>query len=242
MTRLLPFALALGLAGAAHADYGKLRWGASVQQVRKALGKRVKVRAADDLGAAGFERRALARVREEDARHAKAQGKQAWRAFRRLKRERPRITAHQYWVEIAGLTARVELHFYTHKLYSVVVRVLYQADQKAAAGQILDLLVEKYGDPEPAANGSDAGPGDRAEVTWDGRAERVVLHKRVVTADAPGLLRISYQGHAVGRMAEGHLAALRKRLDAADAARALRDEAKQSAQDTAAKRKILDHL
>ncbi len=239
----MPTVLALALTAPTLAapkveGFGELRWGAALKEARKRL---VGLRPVDDADAVRFERDALDAARDEDAFMARAAGPKAVRAFRKAKRPKPRLSAFGYWVKLDALPAHIELHFADRQLYGATVSILYRADQKPAAGVLLDLLVEKYGEPTPPAEGS-APPGERAVVRWEGAVGSVVLHKRVAEKGARGLLHLTYRSATLSEGVDRYLEGLRGRLVQVEKVRA--DRAAREAQDKrdARKANLLRHL
>lgn len=235
--------LLLGLlltAPALAAGYGQFAWGTSLKKVNRALEKqRVKARPAPDAEPVAFERQALTEIRAFDKKAARAAGRKAWRTWRRSKKPKRRMAAVRHWLRIYGLHARIELRFIDRKLYGAVVRVLYDDSQKAQAGQILDLLVEKYGEPTSRAADPD---GVRSRLSFNAGDGELTVFTEAAAKKKRGLLRMAWHANNLGAAADRYTEAVRARLVqvmvAKDKAREAMEEAKrQRLKDT-----LLRHL
>ncbi len=219
------------------AGYGQFEWDTPLKTVKRRL-KKQRVRVAQDAEPVAFERDALAETRAFDKKEARRKGRKAWRAWRRSKKSKRRLTALRYWVRIYGLPARVELRFMDRKLYGAVVRVLYDEARKANAGQVLDLLVEKYGEPTNRA----AGPGIRTRMTFDAVDGVLTVLTETSAKKRRGLLRMAYQATRAGAVADRYIDNVRTRLVQVMVAKDKRREAKQEAELRKAKDRLLRHL
>lgn len=200
--------------------YGRFAWGSTIEDVEA-----IEESARDHPQAEAVAREAAALGRLEAASKATAEaaGREAVKAWRAAERPAPRLAARRYWVSLAGLSGRVELRFVDGKLYAAVVRVLYRARDKPAAGRILDALVAKYGEPLDPPVGQ-APPAERPRLDWalPGGGALRVMRRRVEGPRGRGMLRLHYRGpgsEAVEQYLEG-LAARVAALDAAEAAEA----------------------
>jgi hypothetical protein len=236
----LPLALALlfvtppALAG----GYGQFEWETPLKTVKQRLKQR-RVRAAPDAEPVAFEKDALAEIQAFDKKQARRKGRKAWRAWRRSKKARRRLSALRYWLRIYGLHARVELRFMDRKLYGAVVRVLYDEARKTNAGQVLDLLAEKYGEPTSRA----AGPeGVRTRMTFDGADGVLTVFTETAGKKRRGLLRMAYHANRSGALADRYIDAVRARLVQVMVANDKQREAKEEAELQKAKDRLLRHL
>lgn len=197
--------------------YGRFRWGDGVEAVRAIEPKLAAFAAAEPVA---FEAEALARIHDAARDAAKAEGRAAYKAFRAREAPRPRLSAHRYWISLAGLPGRVELRFVDDRLYEVIVRVLYREKQKPAAARILDGLVEKYGaplDPESGHAPPEARP--RLDFAIPGGRLRV-LRRRVAPDEPRGMLRLHYAHTGLAEGVERYLQGLRGRLSTLETAEA----------------------
>lgn len=188
--------------------YGQFAWGTPVKTVKKKL-RKIRLRDAADAEHVAFERQALSEILAFERAEAKRKGRKAWRTFRRSKKPKPRLTALRHWVRLYGLHARVELRFVDRKLYGAVVRVLYADQEKGAAGRLLDLVAEKYGDPTSTAADSD---GRRTRMSFDAGDGRLTVFTETATKKKRGILRLGYLATNIGSAVERYLEGIRGRL------------------------------
>ncbi len=218
--------------------FGQLPWGTKLAVAKKKIGG---LRPTDDADTVRFEREALETIIDEERALARKAGRKAYRAWTKRKRPRPRLSAWRYWVKLAGLPARVELHFADGGLYGATVGVLYRPDQKPQAAELLDLLVAKYGAPEPPAVG-DAPMGERATLEWGTGDGTLVLRKRVATAKERGLLHLTYRSQLLGPGVDRYLEGVKGRLIQVERARAERAKAKAEKETAADQKRAFEHL
>ncbi len=218
--------------------FGQLPWGTKLAVAKKKVRG---LRAIDDADTVRFERDALEAIVGEARAVAKKAGKKAWRAWRKRKQPKPRLSAWRYWVKLAELPARVELHFVEGELYGAAVGVLYRPDQKPQAAALLDLLVAKYGAPKPPEVG-EAPMGERAVLEWDTGDGSLVLRKRVATDKERGLLHLTYRSQLLGPGVDRYLEDLKKRLVEVERARAERAKAKAEKETAEDRERAFRHL
>ena len=125
--------------------YGQFPWGTSLKAIEKHHRGMKPYR---DAEAVRTEREAENRIYDAARAQAKARGKKAFRAFRRKGRAPLRLSATRHWLKLGGLPARVQMHFFDRELYEVRIHLLYRRKERARAGEILDVLVDKYGQPK----------------------------------------------------------------------------------------------
>jgi hypothetical protein len=190
--------------------FGQLPWGTKLAVAKKKVRG---LRAIDDADTVRFERDALEAIVGEGRAAAKKAGKKAWRAWRKQKQPKPRLTAWRYWVKLAELPARVEL----------------------------DLLVAKYGAPKPPEVG-EAPMGERAVLEWDTGDGSLVLRKRVATDKERGLLHLTYRSQLLGPGVDRYLEDLKKRLVEVERARAERAKAKAEKETAEDRERAFRHL
>lgn len=223
---------------AAAEGFGQLPWGTKVTVAKKKIAG---LRPTDDADTVRFERDALEAIVDEARAVARKAGKKAYRAWRKRKQPKPRLAAWRYWVKLAELPARVELHFVDGELYGATVGVLYRPDQKPQAAALLDLLVAKYGAPEPPAVG-EAPMGERATLEWATGDGTLVLRKRVATAKERGLLHLTYRAQLLGPGVDRYLETLKDKLVEVERARAERAKAKADEETAADRERAFRHL
>lgn len=240
MVSLRPLLLAALVLAPVRADavgYGRFRWGESVEACRK---KEPRLRPRPDAEPVAQEREVLALERREQASRARARGPDAYARWKELKQPEPRLDAHGYWLELAGLPARVTLLFIDDKLFGADVGILFAADRRDRASRVLDLLVEKYG-PPTAARGGD--PPDQTSVrehdTGDGT---LTVFVQPPADDAPGLLRLRYRSIAHGRVAERYVEDLRGRRARAEREREERRRERERQRREERVGELLEHL
>ena len=206
----LPILLAALLAAppALAGGYGQFGWGATVSKVKTAL-KKTRLREAPDAEHVSFEREALATIGAFERAEAKRKGRKAWRRWRRRKKPKARLRAQRHWVRLFGLHARVELRFVDQRLYGAVVRVLYSEEQKGRAGEILDLLVSKYGEPTDTAADGD---GQRSRLSFDAGDGQLTVFTETAEKKKRGILRLGYQARVIGGAVDRYLEGIRGRL------------------------------
>ena len=172
--------------------YGAFDWGERLKSVTKKLdGRRFTPRT--DLETVTLETRVLRGERDEKVRLARLKKKPA-SEVRRLQRVKPaktRLSAGFYWLELGPLEAKVVLHFLDERLTSAEVNVLFEAHQRAAAAELLDLLQAKYGAPK-AHRGADS-PGAPAVDLFDGGDTDVEAYQQPVHDGRSGFLRLIYR-------------------------------------------------
>lgn len=200
--------------------YGRFSWGSTIEEVTT-----IEKGARDHPEAEPVARESAALERLEAASKAKAEaaGREAMKAWKAAARPTPRLAARRYWVDLAGLPGRVELRFVDGALYAAVVRVLYRAKDKPAAGEILDALVAKYGAPLDPPVGQ-APPAERPRLDWalPGGGALRVMRRRVEGPRGRGMLRLHYRGPGSAAVEE-HLDALAARVAALDAVDTAKD-------------------
>lgn len=214
----LGLALALVVAGGALAapvgGYGRFAWGASAAAV-KATEPGARVHPGAEPVA--VERAALDRIAAAERAAAAAAGRAALAAWKKQARPAARLMALRYWVTLAGLSGRVELRFVDDGLYEAVVRVLYRAGEKPAAGAILDALVLKYGAPlDPPVGQAPVEARPRLDFALPGGGALRVM-RRPVGPRGRGMLRLHYRGPGSAAVAD-YLDGLSARAAALEAA------------------------
>ncbi len=225
--------------GAAHAGgYGQFGWGTPEKEVRKKL-KKHRLRASDSARHVEFEREAIREVLEFEKREAKRAGRKAWRAWRKRKHPKPRLSATRHWVKLFGLPARVELRFVEGRLYGAVVRVLYSEAQKGAAAQMLDLLAEKYGEPTDEAAAPD---GSSSRLEFDAGDGTVKVYTKAASPKDRGILRIAYDSGNMGSAVDRYLEGVRGRLFQVQLEKSRRRDAAEEKKREAKKAELLKHL
>lgn len=181
-----------GGAAAAPGGYGRFAWGASVAEV-KAVEPGARVFAGAEPVAA--EKAALDAIAAAERAAAAAAGRGALAAWKKRPRAAARLVALRYWVTLAGLSGRVELRFVDGGLYEAVVRVLYRAGEKPAAGAILDALVAKYGAPlDPPVGQAPVEARPRLDFALPGGGALRVMRRPVEGPRGRGMLRLHYRG------------------------------------------------
>ncbi|MCB9550954.1 MAG: hypothetical protein H6705_03535 [Myxococcales bacterium] len=232
-----------GVAGAAPAGgYGRFAWGASTAAVRAAEpGARVHA-GAEPVAA---EKAALDRIAAAERAAAAAAGRAALLAWKKQARPAARLMALRYWVTLAGLSGRVELRFVDDGLYEAVVRVLYRAGEKPAAGAILDALVEKYGAPlDPPVGQAPVEARPRLDFALPGGGALRVMRRPVEGPRGRGMLRLHYRGPGSAAVAEylDGLGARAAALEAAARPEAQPAPAAKPDAEAAAREALLRHL
>lgn len=191
----LTFALAVALLAPGFAragGYGPFDWGESLKSATKKLdGQKLTPRT--DLDTVIFESRVLRDERDEKVRLARLKKKPA-AEIRRLQKAPPakaRLSAWYYWVELGNLDAKVVLHFLDERLTSAEVNVLFEAPQREAAAELLDLMQSKYGPPK-AHRGAES-PTAPVVDTFDAGDTEIEAYQSPVVHGRSGFLRLIYR-------------------------------------------------
>jgi hypothetical protein len=211
-------AVLCALPATAWAGYGPFEWGESLKSVGKKLGK-VRLAPRTDVEVVLFEDKVLRAERDEKVRLARLKKKPA-ADIRRLSRAKPskaRLSAHFYWVELGPLDAKVVLQFLDERLTAAEVAVLFAANERAAAGEILDLLTEKYG-PARSRRGADA-PGAPVVDVFEAAGTDIEAYQQPAVGGQSGFLRLLYRGREQKDRVETYLKSLAERAAALEEAR-----------------------
>lgn len=218
---LLAVAVALGVFGVpsgVQAGYGPFEWGESLRAVTKKLGK-IRVAPRTDAEPVLFEAKVLRAERDEKVRLARLKKKPA-ADIRRLSRAKPskaRLSAHFYWVELGPLDAKVVLHFLDERLTGAEVGVLFAASDREAAGELLDLLAEKYG-PAKRRRGADAPNAPIVDV-FEAPGTDIEAYQQPATGGQSGFLRLVYHEREQKERVDAYLKSLAERAAALEEAR-----------------------
>lgn len=231
MSRLPPaLVMALGLFGllvvfgpwaapvARAGGYGPFDWGEGLRSIGKKLDGR-KLQARSDVDALMFEARVLRLERDEKVRQARLKKKPA-ADIRRLQKAKPakaRLSAYAYWVELGALDAKVLLHLLDERLTSAEVHVLFEPSQRAAAGELLDLMQSKYGAPK--AHRGAATPDAPAVDVFDAGDTEIEAFQQPAVGSRAGFLRIMYRSKDRAEVVTHYLDDLAARLKAIELAR-----------------------
>jgi hypothetical protein len=210
-----------GVQEPAASGYGQFPWGTPIKDIAK---HHKGMKPYGDAEPVRTEREAANRIYGVARAEAKAKGKKALRAFKKTLRQPLRLHATRHWLKLSGLPARVQMHFFDGELFEVKVHILYRRKERARAGEILDVLVDKYGEPKPPATKEQAEvPVSRRMAMLfqlaDGNLE--VLRARS-TKKTRGMIRLRYLSDSLGIEVEEHLAALKDEVQAIDEAIAAR--------------------
>lgn len=224
MSRLalaLALALSVALSGAGPAwagGYGPFDWGDSLKSATKKLDGR-KLTPRTDLETVLAESRLLRDERDEKVRLARLKKKPA-AEIRRLQKAPPakaRLSAWYYWIELGNLDAKVVLHFLDERLTSAEVNVLFEAAQREAAAELLDLMQSKYGAPKEH-RGAEA-PGAPVVDTFDAGDTEIEAYQSPAVSGRTGFLRLIYRSKDRREAVSTYLAQFEERRKALDLAR-----------------------
>jgi hypothetical protein len=207
----------LGLPAGVQAGYGPFEWGESIRAATKKLGK-IRLAPRPDAEDVLFEAKVLRAERDEKVRLARLKKKPA-ADIRRLSKAKPakaRLSAHFYWVELGPLDAKVVLHFLDERLTGAEVGVLFTAAERAAAGELLDLLAEKYG-PAKVRRGADAPNAPVVDV-FEAADTDIEAYQQPATGGQSGYLRLVYRGREQQARVDAYLKSLAERAAAIEEA------------------------
>lgn len=244
ITGLIAGLLGVGWAAAAPGEaggYGRFSWGSTIEEV---IAIEKGARDHPEAEPVAHEAAALGRLEAASKAKAEAAGREAMKAWKAATRPTPRLAARRYWVDLAGLPGRVELRFVDGALYAAVVRVLYRAKDKPAAGAILDALVAKYGAPlDPPVGQAPVAERPRLDWALPGGGALRVLRQRVDGPRGRGMLRLHYRGPGAAAV-EQYLEGLAARVAALDAGEAAKGEGTRPAEATpkSADAALMEHL
>lgn len=205
--------------GRAHAGgYGAFDWGESVKSIGKKLGKQ-KLSPHTALEAAALEARVLRAERDEKVRLARLKKRPAAdiRRLQKAKPGKPRLSAGYYWVALGPLDAKVVLQFLDERLTGTEVQVLFEAPQRAAAAELLDLMQAKYGAPKEH-RGAEAPTAPALDV-FDGGDTEIEAYQQPAVNGRSGFLRLVYRSKDRHESVVKHLESLEARWQAISQAR-----------------------
>lgn len=205
-------ALALVPAPAAAGGYGGLDWGESIRGAQKKL-KEAAPRPRTDVEALALEARVLTDERDEKVRLAilKKRPRADIVRLRRAPPAKARLAALGYWVDLGPLDGKVILSFFDDRLYAAEVTVIVPSALRASAGELLDLLVEKYGPPREHRGEEKAGaPAVDVFVQGDTRIE---AFQQPATAGRNGLVQLVYLAPERQKLADAYVEDLHARAE-----------------------------
>jgi hypothetical protein len=217
----LVFASALALFGPGPAwagGYGPFDWGEGLKSATKKLDGR-KLTPRTDLETVIAEARLLRDERDEKVRLARLKKKPA-AEIRRLQKAPPakaRLSAWYYWVELGNLDAKVVLHFLDERLTSAEVNVLFEAAQREAAAELLDLMQSKYGAPKEHRGAE--SPAAPVVDTFDAGDTEIEAYQQPAVNGRKGFLRLIYRSKDRRETITTYLGQLEERRKALDLAR-----------------------
>ncbi len=214
---------------------GQFEWGQAAKSARKV---QPRLRPSRDAVDVAFERRALAVIRTEERRIAKAKGPKAFARWKRDSQKplKPRFSSLDHWIKLDGLATKAELHFIDGTLYGATTRVLFNHKSRPRAAALLDTLQRAYGAPRVFES------PQPARLLFSLTGGSLEVHKLLATKKRNGMLRHDYRATELGGAAAFRREALKQRLRWAQKSETARQRARAEAAQKKKDRRLLKHL